>query len=407
MPYEPVEQPVLGSRAFEEQSDSFLQSQATILLLLRSQLAFAREYVEARAAAGLPLGQRPEAVGRQATLELAEADLTEFPVPWLRDWGPRFGSGPVDALRRRFGRSMIDEVLEGSPEAVSEVLPPLAHELFDDSQLFAAALVLEVCRQHPDSLVRAAAAGAYMELSEGTQRLSALDTLVDTTFDTDPEVRDVAAALLAGLLPAHPRLVDLGGGGPSDATSGPLRSTLLVHGTWARNQRWWRPGGDFHNYIRTKVRTDLYSRKDCFGWSGRYSDQERALGALDLIDWVRGHGSKKVDVIAHSHGGSVAMMATWGGLKIDELVLLSCPVHWPRRSRGSLRSSNRRYLPDFRRVRRIESIRVHLDRVILADRGGQLFYGVPIHENPPVGWFHHGLTHDPSTWQRYGVDRWI
>ena len=56
----------------------------------------------------------------------------------------------------------------------------------------------------------------------------------------------------------------------------------------------------------------------------------------------------------------MANLATGLGLQLDRLVLLSWPVH-------------EEWFPDFARVRRIIDIRVRLDLVILADRGGQTF----------------------------------
>ena len=67
------------------------------------------------------------------------------------------------------------------------------------------------------------------------------------------------------------------------------------------------------------------------------------------------------------------------------------PVHWPK------------YAPDFNLVGKVVSVRVHLDLVILADRGGQRFYDSRISENVLPLWFDHFATHDPATWETYGV----
>jgi pimeloyl-ACP methyl ester carboxylesterase len=302
--------------------------------------------------------------------------------------------------------------MRSDPGFIGNVLPVVAVDLFERHDVFSAAVVLEVCLRHPDPLVRAAAGGTYLELSFDEEREGALRTLVAGTFDPDPEVRDMAATLLADSVPDHPRLEELGGGELPGGGGAPLQTALLIHGTWAASSSWWQPGGGFNNYILRNVRPDLYVLNDRFGWSGRYSNQERALAALRLSAWTAAHGSMRIDcVIAHSHGASVAMMATWAALQIDELVLLSCPFHLPKRFDkkvlSSLETSDCRYLPNFANVKRIESIRVRLDRVILADRGGQRFDLAPIHENPPVGWFDHSATHNPATWLRYGIDKWV
>jgi hypothetical protein len=105
-------------------------------------------------------------------------------------------------------------------------------------------------------------------------------------------------------------------------------------------------------------------------------------------------GLQQPDLFAHSHGGTVANLATRAGAELERLVLLSWPVH-------------NQWFPDFTRVQRIVDIRVHLDLVIIADRGGQTFTPpaafrgkVTSHVN---GWFDHGATHDPAYWRQHGL----
>jgi hypothetical protein len=95
-------------------------------------------------------------------------------------------------------------------------------------------------------------------------------------------------------------------------------------------------------------------------------------------------------LITHSHGGSVAMLATQNGLNTGPLVLLSCPVH-PI------------YMPDFSRTGPVLSIRVKLDLVILADGGGQRFNDPRITEKILPIWFDHSATHDPAVWRRHSL----
>src|SRR5262249_11295340 len=144
---------------------------------------------------------------------------------------------------------------------------------------------------------------------------------------------------------------DSGRGGPP----GKARTSLLVHGTWARNESWWQPGGSFHNYLFTQVLSDLYAAPDRFDWSGGYSDAARSIAANDLRQWLSSHGAIDPLVMGHSHGANVVMLATQLGVNMREAVLLSCPVHWPK------------YTPNFANVAKVVSIRVHLDLVILVD----------------------------------------
>lgn len=67
-----------------------------------------------------------------------------------------------------------------------------------------------------------------------------------------------------------------------------------------------------------------------------------------------------------------------------------------------------KYLPDFTRVKTpVYSVRVRLDLVILADRGGQRFNHPEIKEIVLPIWFDHGASHDPRVWQDHGVDKKI
>ena len=77
------------------------------------------------------------------------------------------------------------------------------------------------------------------------------------------------------------------------------------------------------------------------------------------------------------------------------LILLSCPVHV------------RAYYPNFTAVSRVVSIRVRLDLVILADRGGQLFSDPRIEEHVLPVWFDHQATHVPTIWETYGVPAFV
>jgi alpha-beta hydrolase superfamily lysophospholipase len=107
--------------------------------------------------------------------------------------------------------------------------------------------------------------------------------------------------------------------------------------------------------------------------------------------WIDDQELAGLDLFTHSHGGSVAMLATHNGTAVGRLVLLSCPVHWPK------------YTPDFARVVKVVSVRVHLDLVILVDGGGQRFTDPRIHENVLPIWFDHFATHDPDVWRREDV----
>jgi hypothetical protein len=70
---------------------------------------------------------------------------------------------------------------------------------------------------------------------------------------------------------------------------------------------------------------------------------------------------------------------------------LSSPEHWLK------------YTLQFELVGKVVSVRVHLDLVILADRGGQEFSDPRIHENVLPIWFDHFATHNPKNWDTYNI----
>ncbi len=128
-----------------------------------------------------------------------------------------------------------------------------------------------------------------------------------------------------------------------------------------------------------------------FIWSGGYTDAQRRAAARELIAWCTAEGLTGPDLFAHSHGGTVGNLATTDGLDLGRLVLMGWPVH-------------EEWFPDGTRVARVIDIRVNLDLVILADRGGQRIRNAPFPVEEHVnGWFDHTSTHEPPYWDTHGL----
>ncbi len=214
-------------------------------------------------------------------------------------------------------------------------------------------------------------------------------------LDADDDlVVDVAATALANVDPEHPRLQELVADDTEEGPQQPLTNTaFMTHGTWARRQPWWRPGGDFFEYIRNHPTFDLHH--DPFAWSGSYFHSRRETAAVRMVGWIDQEGLQHPDIIAHSHGATVANLATWdqfGGQDFRHLIMLSWPVHGE-------------WFPDFDRVDHIFSFRVNYDLVIMADRGGQLLQP-PAQHAPKVterinGWFTHSDPHEEDYWEEH------
>ena len=354
-----VPEPRFGTDAFVENDPSSQLAQAAFLLLVGEELKLRRGATKGA------IAQRTVALPR---------DAARFKVPPITAEGRRY---PAPKLPR--GRDELHEISRD-----------LAVWLAMEPQEWLAADLLHVCAARPDPIVRVAAAYAAFDVSAEPARLVA--TLASGTRDEDALVREVAATALARVAPRHPALRRFTAGSPPDTTPEEAHTSLLVHGTFARNQPWWQPGGDFHTYILNNVLPDLYAQPDRFEWSGGYDDWSRVSAGQQLAQWCTGHGVAQPLLMGHSHGANVIFVATTFGLGTGKVVTLSCPVRWPQ------------YLPDFAQITLpIVSIRVHLDLVILVDGGAQEFTDPRVRENVLPVWFNHSASHDPAVWQKYDV----
>ncbi len=366
--------PLKGAASFSKISEETSQSQAAILLMLGRQLGGDDQAVTARA----------RAAAKKVDLTGLESD-SDFPVPKLRPTATRVSRGAAAAsLRKWHGAKALDASSAGWGRAFSDS----AARLYDQPSLETAGNLFEMCLSHPVDLVRISAAAAYFPVSTEPSRL--IRILAQGCKSQDHLERNVAATALARIDPGNPALRGLTRPVKKKKKGNPAQTAMLIHGTWASDGTWWQPGGDFHTYIKG-LRSDLYSAADRFQWTGGYSDGARAMAAADLKTWVEGHNESGLDLIGHSHGASVMMLATANGMRAGKLVLLSCPVHVDK------------YFPNFSHSTSVHSVRVRLDLVILADRGGQKFVDPRIKENVLPIWFNHSATHDPAVWKKYKV----
>lgn len=184
---------------------------------------------------------------------------------------------------------------------------------------------------------------------------------------------------------------------PSDSSAGPagqspsaqpLTSTM-VHGTWGWKGDWWYPGGDFHSYVKRKLRPRLYSDGMEFAWSGAYSQEQRVTAGDRFSRWVRSYSpvAGLGTVFAHSYGGEVVARAINSGAPVDELVLLSAPV-------------NVHHLAALDRVTRVVDVRLDFDIVLALARENQRLPAHPRVTEYVVdkAFWKHGATHAPEFW---------
>lgn len=355
--------PIPGPDAFAQHTRDARLSQAAIVLSLGAAARGRPDRVDNPTAIGLPEDLAP--LGRTEPIPVEEA-AAPLPVELAEHLGNR-------QLR--------------IPSATSV---DLATRLIDQPDPVTAAALVEANLHSESRLVRTAAAVAALDTTGPRDDL--LDILVEGASRGDALTREIGRIGVARVDPQNRVLRNLVGR-PSalTGTDRPSHTAVLTHGTFAAMTQWWQPQGDFYIYLDGLV-PPLKMHDPSFKWSGQYSDGARQLAAQQLAAWIVDQNLQQPDFFAHSHGGTVANLATRAGVQFERLVLLSWPVH-------------EEWFPDFAKVQRIIDIRVHLDLVIIADGGGQTFTPPPpqaakvtSHVN---GWFDHSSTHQPSYWDQH------
>ena len=367
-----VKKPMTGAAAFQKTDTATCQSQAAVLLMMGRQLRGDDQALMARASASGAAMRRSTVFG---------VSQKAFPVPQMQAPAARMAVKTLHAgIRKRYGVQATKPAGGKWERAYGNC----ADDLYKKPTMESGAQLMELGLQHPMPLVRIAAAAAYHSMTTDPRR--AVDLLVAGASSTDDLERELAATALARLHPDHAALKRLTRYRRSRGKPKPAHTATMVHGTWAANGTWWRPNGDFFSYVQT-LRNDLYLGADRFRWTGAYSDGARQDAAQTLMQWVADHNVAGLDLFGHSHGANAIMLATQLGMRAGKLILLSCPVRVSQ------------YFPNFVNTARVISIRVKLDLVILADRGGQKFSDARIEENVLPIWFNHSATHDPDVWR--------
>jgi hypothetical protein len=85
----------------------------------------------------------------------------------------------------------------------------------------------------------------------------------------------------------------------------------LVHGTWGQRSDWTQDGSRFCRHMRAHLRSAVQFER--FSWSGKNSHEDRIEAGSELATHLLSHFELQPDarhvVIAHSHGGNVALYA--------------------------------------------------------------------------------------------------
>ena len=131
-----------------------------------------------------------------------------------------------------------------------------------------------------DPLVQAAAAAATLRLDPKNPLADAI--LNEASRDRSDEVAELSRAILATDRESENRRIEV----ENPRTRKVNVDSALLHGTWARRGRWWRPGGDLHQYLSVEAGLfpELYSGGTPFEWSGYFSFRAWKGAKEDWID---------------------------------------------------------------------------------------------------------------------------
>lgn len=341
--------------------------------------------------AALLLAARAGVVYESETLlrEIQEESATakNFDLPALRPL-ERDRRRRVDEATRPLGMNK-QELRQESSVRVQTEMASVVRRLYEKPETETAAALFEAGMQSPHLLVRVAAAAGARETTRLRKRIRSI--LEEGVRSDDATIAEVARTALGKI---DRDAADLR---PFVATPPPSRrrnresnTAVITHGTWAGNQTWYQPAGEFHTALGAQ-RPDLDVHDESFVWSGGYSDSARSRAAGELKQWLGDQGLLRSDFFSHSHGGTVANLASQDGVEYDRLVLMA----WPFRAE---------WVPDVSNVDRIIDIRVKLDLVILIDGGGQRFPGgQPKLEEHRNGWFDHSSVHEVDYWDDHDL----
>lgn len=340
--------------------------------------------------AALLLAARAGVLGQEDEIKELEQEVAEqpdFDLPELRAL-ERPHRIPVAEATRPLGMSPEELRAEPAP-VVQQEMARTVGDLYQRPTFEEAAALFEAGMQSPHPLVRVAAAAGARETTRLRPQIRRI--LEEGAASEDPLVSRLALEALRQIDPKDPEVQKpVETQPPSTKRDRETTTAVMTHGTWASEQAWYRPNGDFYEAMK-RNRRDLGVHDASFRWTGSYTDAGRRAAARALKQWIGDEGLVKPDLFAHSHGGTVANLATRQGVEFENLVLLAWPVHG-------------QWFPDFSRVGRIIDIRVHFDLVITLDRGGQRFrtnqFDVEEHRR---GWFDHPAPHQPPYWDEHDL----
>jgi hypothetical protein len=84
---------------------------------------------------------------------------------------------------------------------------------------------------------------------------------------------------------------------------------IIIHGTWAQKQTWYKAGGDFFEKLTQTLDTKKNSVVP-FLWDGKLNHKSRVDAAQQLVSHLETYDAgTTVNIVAHSHGANVGILA--------------------------------------------------------------------------------------------------
>ena len=349
-----------------------------------------------RARKKAPVGRLPDQLKRKSVVASVAAPVLQL-MHGIRTEAPTLTTGLMSTGRRLATAAGGIDDLVLTPVSRKKVAARALVDTRDRSVNDTALRELALGMLDSDPVARSCAAYAYWQATGSTASLPVLENAVASD---DEEERMVAAHCLAKA--DMKRVRGLQGTDVDDKALTPAKRvrasmTVIIHGTFAKDSNWYRPGDYFHAYIKENVYPDVYSGPDYFFWSGRYSQSDNGLrriwgkAANKLVSWINAHPARKLRLIAHSHGNNVVNMAT-KKIQACTLIQLSPPV----------RAWN---LPHLDNISSGKLFNIHssVDLVVMIDGGAQDYGGTAVAANETrrkISRFGHSDSHKPRKWRK-------
>ena len=348
---------------------------------------------------------------RRGAQELASGD------PASEEPASGFGFGPAEPsiLSDVRAASALEEPrIEAEQRAAAQDVFTPGTTLGDERRGDAANRLVAASLIEPHPLVRVAAAAAALRLEERNALADAMldeasipaASIREARIVTSEEIAELSRAILTSDRQNETRRIEIEH--PREEPD-PDPDSAVLHGTWARRGRWWTPDGELHRYLCREqgLFPRLYRGSAPFKWSGYFSfrawkstkkDWNRQQAADSLAWWAERRLVARPDLIGHSYGGSVAMLATRAEKRLRGAVLLSPAVH-PT------------CLPDPSYYERLLHVTMKLDLVLLVDLSrANLLDALPRVDRQRMrrtGLTGHSGTHDPRSWAASGLTDYV